>query len=106
MQFEEKVGLPRNIVCSRRLSLQDNPSETDFAHKMESSFKLDGGGYKLVLPGTKIPIYFNHRSVGSSVSFSTDQKSLTFACCIALKVEVKDTVLRNQIGWGTISLLL
>ena len=44
MQFEEKVGLPRSIVCSRGLSLQDNPSETDFAHKMESSFKLDGGG--------------------------------------------------------------
>ena len=89
------VGLPQNIVCPSRSLHQDYASETDFAQKKGFSFKLNGGGHNLVLSVTEIPKWFNHQSVGSSISFLVGQKSLTFACCAAIKVELKDTKRRN-----------
>ena len=102
------VGLPQNIVCPSRSLHQDYASETDFAHKKGFSFKLNGGGHNLVLSVTEIPKWFNHQSVGSSISFSVGQKSLTFACCAAIKVELKDTKRRNLsiLGEGAIYIFI
>ena len=58
-QFGEKVGLPRNIVCAMRSSHQYSTSES-MACKMDLTCNL-------ALPGSKIPNWFNHQSVGSSI---------------------------------------
>ena len=79
------VGLPQNIVCPSRSLHQDYASEMDFAHKKGFSFKLNGGGHNLVLSVTEIPKWFNHQSVGSSISFSVGQKSLTLLAVLLLK---------------------
>ena len=62
--------------------------ETDLASKFPLDFRYS---YELVLPGTMIPKWFNHQSVGSSISFSiyNEFNSSVFALCVALKVEVK-----------------
>ena len=83
------VGLPQNIVCPSRSLHQDYASEMDFAHKKGFSFKLNGGGHNLVLSVTEIPKWFNHQSVGSSVTFSVSLESLAFAFCVAFKIEPK-----------------
>ncbi|XP_030957504.1 disease resistance-like protein CSA1 [Quercus lobata] len=87
-QFGDMVGLPQNIACVMGPSNQDSLSEMDydtskigstsefemdFASEFEmnlaSNFpKDDRHSYELVLPGTKIPKWFNHQCVGSSIS--------------------------------------
>ncbi|XP_065632490.1 disease resistance-like protein CSA1 isoform X1 [Quercus suber] len=102
-QFGEFIGLQQNIVCARGIRHQDSDSETNF--ESESEFDFDEatsetdspcilhGAYSLALPGTKIPKgWFNHQSVGSSVSFSVGRKLPSFAICVALKLELKDDV--------------
>ncbi|KAK4598775.1 hypothetical protein RGQ29_016003, partial [Quercus rubra] len=97
-QFGDMVGLPQNIACVMGPSNQDSLSEMDydtskigstsefemdFASEFEMDFasefemglaskfpKDDRYSYELVLPGTTIPKWFNHQSVGSSISFS------------------------------------
>uniref|UniRef100_A0A2N9EXK1 Reverse transcriptase zinc-binding domain-containing protein n=1 Tax=Fagus sylvatica TaxID=28930 RepID=A0A2N9EXK1_FAGSY len=71
-------GLPQNIVCARRSSYQASASKT------KSTV-----GYDLVLPGTRIPKWFNHQSVGSSISFSVGREFPPLAFCVALKVRFK-----------------
>ena len=110
------VGLPQNIACVRRPWNQDSLSEIDYdtsktgstsefemdlASEFESEFEMNLASefvpqdvrysYELVLPGTTIPKWFNHQSVGSSISFSiyNNFKSSAFALCVALKVELK-----------------
>ena len=58
-QFGEKVGLPRNIVCAMKSSHQYSTSES-MACKTDLTCNL-------ALPGSKIPNWFNHQSVGSSI---------------------------------------
>jgi hypothetical protein len=77
-QFGEFLGLPQNIVCARRSSYQASASKT------ESTV-----GYHLLLPGTRIPNWFNHQSVGSSISFSVGREFPPLAFCVALKVRLK-----------------
>ena len=105
------VGLPQNIACVMGPSNQDSLSEMDydtskigstseFEMDFASEFEMDLASkfpkddrysYELVLPGTTIPKWFNHQSVGSSISFSiyNNFKSSAFALCVALKVELK-----------------
>ena len=77
----------------------DNESVSEFeldeaTSEMDSTWKLYDS-YSLTLPGTKIPKWwFNHQSVGSSVSFSIDRKLPSFAICVALKLELKDVTYR------------
>uniref|UniRef100_A0A2N9GZI8 Reverse transcriptase zinc-binding domain-containing protein n=1 Tax=Fagus sylvatica TaxID=28930 RepID=A0A2N9GZI8_FAGSY len=71
-------GLPQNIVCARRSSYQASASKT------KSTVRYD-----LVLPGTRIPKWFNHQSVGSSISFSVGREFPPLAFCVALKVRFK-----------------
>ncbi|XP_050277883.1 disease resistance protein TAO1-like [Quercus robur] len=100
-QFGEFIGLQQNIVCARGIRHQDSDSETNF--ESESEFELNEAtsetdstwklydDYSLALPGSKIPkSWFNHHSVGSSISFSVGWKLPSFAFCVALKVELKD----------------
>ncbi|XP_050277402.1 disease resistance protein RUN1-like isoform X2 [Quercus robur] len=110
-QFGDMVGLPQNLACVMGPSNQDSLSEMDydtskigstsefemdvaseFETDLASKFPLDWrDSYELLLPGTRIPEWFNHQSVGSSISFSiyNGLKSSAFALCVALKVEIK-----------------
>ena len=93
MQFAEKVGLPQNIVCPRGSSHRGYASETDFAHKKGFSFQFDGN---VLIPGSKIPKWFNHQIVGSSISFSVGGKLPSFAFCVAIQVQLKDKVAKKR----------
>ena len=102
-QFGEFIGLQQNMVCARGIRHQDSDSETNFESESESEFELDEPTsetdstwklYSLKLPGSKIPKWFNHQSVGRSVSFSVGRKLPSFAICVALKLELKDVTYR------------
>ncbi|XP_050275084.1 disease resistance protein RPV1-like isoform X3 [Quercus robur] len=96
-QFGECIGLQQYVICARGIQHQDSDfeleSEFDFdeaTSEMDSTWKLYDY-YSLTLPGSKIPKWwFNHQSVGSSISFSVGRTRPSFAFCVALKVELKD----------------
>ena len=98
MQFGEKLGLPQDIAClglgsnismdpqsSSGLSLQiDLPSflsTSEFivfkkVYFKSESLHVNSDGedtrceYEIVVPGNKVPKWFNHRSIESFISFS------------------------------------
>ena len=82
-------GLPQNMVCSRGSLHQDSVSEKCCNTSKMCSTPFQ---FNLILSGTKIPKWFNHQSVGSSISFSVGSKSLTFAYYVAFKIKLKDIV--------------
>ena len=82
------VGLPRNIACATGSSHQNSISEMGSTPITKSTLFQ----YNLVLLGTKIPKWFNHQSVGSSISLSVGRKVPIFALCVALKVKLKVNV--------------
>ena len=94
------VGLPRSISCARGSLHQESVSETDYDtpyFEMDVAPELDGDEFNLILSKTKIRKRLNEQSVGSSISFSVGWKFLTFAFCVAIKVELKD-ILQNPYG--------
>ena len=86
-------GLPQNMVCSRGTLHQYSVPEKFCAPDPVD----DGFWFDLVLPGTKIPKWFNHQSVRSSISFSIGSESLALAFCVALKIEPKVVANRYEI---------
>ena len=104
MQFAEKVGLPRNIVCPRGSSHRGYASETDFPHKKGFSFQIDGN---VLIDGSKIPKWFNHQIGGSSISFSVSRKLLpSFAFCVVMQVQSKDTNEHSISGYHAVNIFV
>ena len=125
MQFGEKLGLPQDIAClglgsnismdpqsSSGLSLQiDLPSflsTSEFIVFKNLYFKSeslhvnsDGEDTRceteIVAPGNKVPKWFNHQSIESSISFWVGPKFPTFAFCIAFHlVPLKNSYANNE----------
>lgn len=111
MQFGEKLGLPQDIAClglgsnismdpqsSSGLSLQiDLPSflsTSEFivfkkVYFKSESLHVNSDGedtrceYEIVVPGNKVPKWFNHRSIESFISFSIGPEFPTISLCLA-----------------------
>ena len=84
--FETNSNPEADSESVSEFELDEATSETDSTWKLYDD-------YWLLLPGSMIPKWwFNHQSVGSSVSFSVGRKLPSFASCVALKVEWKDDV--------------
>ena len=104
MQFAEKVGLPRNIVCPGGSSHRDYASQTDFPHKKGVSFQIDGN---VLIQGSTIPKWFNHQIDGSSISFSVSRKLLpSFAFCVVMQVQPKDRYSRYISSYYAINIFV
>ncbi|KAL4637500.1 hypothetical protein ACB092_03G081500 [Castanea dentata] len=84
--FETNSNPEADNESVSEFELDEATSETGLTWKLYDS-------YSLTLPRSKIPKWwFNHRSVGSYISFSVGWKLPSFAFCVALKMELKDDV--------------
>ncbi len=104
MQFRKSLGLPPNMTClgvkedisvdlqsSSRLSHQIDFSNWIFLSEftvIELKFYRPlselRSEHQIIVPGNKIPKWFNHQSVESSISFWVGQEFPTLALCLAL----------------------
>ena len=80
--FETNSNPEADNEAVSEFELDEATSETDSTWKLYDD-------YSLALPRARIPKWFNHQSVGSSVSFTVGRKLPSFASFVALKVEQK-----------------
>ena len=81
MQFGEILGLPPNISC---LGVR---SDISMDPQLSSRISQEVSEYVIILPGHEIPNWFNHQSVGRSISFWMGPKFPTFGLCVAFGME-------------------
>ena len=81
MQFGEILGLPPNIPC---LGVR-----SDISMDPQLSRRISQGDdeYESILPGHDIPNWFNHQSVGKSISFWIGPEFPTFVLCLTFGME-------------------
>ena len=116
MQFERNLELSPNMKCS---AVQGNVFVDSHSHQIDYSSQLSlskfflieeelrsnldvylidfGERYNIIVLEKKIPKWFNHRSIGSSITFWVGPKFPTFAFCIAFHlVPLKDNYANND----------
>nr|XP_023874680.1 TMV resistance protein N-like [Quercus suber] len=79
--FGEILGLPPNIPC---LGVR-----SDISMDPQLSRRISQGDdeHEIILPGHDIPNWFNHQSVGKSISFWIGPEFPTFGLCLAFGME-------------------
>ena len=119
MQFRRKLELPQNTKYGDNI-LMDSHSQHKLPHQIDYSSKIDyslshykpphtlhallmdytrdcGESYDIIVTGKKIPKWFNHQSIESSISFWIGPKFPTIAVCFAFHlVPLKDSYANND----------
>ena len=108
MQFRRKLELPQNTKYGDNI-LMDSHSQRKLPHQIDYSLshykppdtlheflmdytRNDGESYEITVPGKKIPKWFNHQSIESSISFWIGPEFPTIAVCLAFHlVPLKDS---------------
>ena len=81
MQFGEILGLPPNISC---LGVKNDISMDP---QLSCRISQEVSEYVIILLGHEIPNWFNHQSVGTSISFWMGLEFPTFGLCVAFGME-------------------
>ncbi|XP_030958300.1 disease resistance protein RPP5-like [Quercus lobata] len=79
--FGEILGLPPNISC---LGVR---SDISMDPQLSRRISQRDDEYEIILPGHDIPNWFNHQSVGKSISFWIGPEFPTFGLCLAFGME-------------------
>ena len=119
MQFRRKLELPQNTKYGDNI-LMDSHSQRKLPHQIDYSTKIDyslshykpphtlhellmdctrdsGESYEIMVTGKKIPKWFNHQSIESSISFWIGPEFPTIAVCFAFHlVPLKDSDANND----------
>ena len=127
MQFGRKLGLPKDMKCSgvKGNVLMNLHSHRQLSHQIDFSSWLSISKFGVVtdesiptldaylmidleeiysirVPGKKIPKWFNHQSIGSSLLFWVGPEFTIFAFCVAFHlVPLKDSYANND-SYGSI----
>ena len=116
VQFGRNLRLPPNIKCScvkGKVLVESRSHQIDYSSKVPFSrfflikeelrptlnaYLIDfGERYNIVVPKKKIPKWFNHQSIESSISFWVGPEFPTFAFCIDFHlVPLKDNYVNND----------
>ena len=119
MQFRRKLELPQNTKYEDN-TLMDSHSRCKLSHQINYSSRIDfsvplirpshtlhefmmnsirdyGESYNIIVTGKKIPKWFNHQSIESSISFWIGPKFPTIAVCFAFHlVPLEDSYDNND----------
>ena len=96
--------LLHQIDFSSRVSLSKfDEIKDEFVPTLDVYLMINfGRRYDIRVPGKKIPKWFNHQSIGSSVLFWVDPEFPTFAFCVVFQlVSLKDSYANND-SYGSI----